>query len=154
VSGEAESRSKVPLLTRLLELMGAALLVAIVFAVILQVFVRYVLEMSLIWTEELARYVMIWGAFVGAWLGVRKKAHFSIDTVAGQLGVSGRWMVVAASVLALLVVAYGGLTVVPRLMGTRSPALQWSMGLVYAPVSAIALFMAVDILVQAVRGKT
>lgn len=140
--------------TRFLEFLGSALMVGIVVAVILQVFVRYVLKASLPWTEELARYIMIWGAFVGAWLGVREKAHFSIEAVAGRLGASGRWIVTVASVVALLVVAYGGLTTIPRLMGTGSPALQWPMGLVYAPVSVIALLMAIDILVPAIRNRT
>lgn len=139
--------------TRLLRLIGSTLMIGIVLAVVLQIVARYLLQISLSWTEELARYLTIWATFVGAWLAVRDRAHFALDTMVDQLGTVGRWLVAVVSVVALLVVAYGGLTVVPLLMGTRSPALHWPMGIVYGPVTLITASMAIDILLRAVRGE-
>jgi TRAP-type C4-dicarboxylate transport system permease small subunit len=39
----------------------------------LQIFMRYVMNMPLIWSEELARYIFVWATFIGAGYGVRKK---------------------------------------------------------------------------------
>ena len=45
----------------------------------LQIFMRYVMNMPLIWSEELARYIFVWATFVGAGYGVRKKIHISVE---------------------------------------------------------------------------
>jgi len=52
---------------------------AVVVAV--QVFSRYVLNHSLFWSEELARYFLVWLTFLGASVAYRRKAHPSIDVV-------------------------------------------------------------------------
>ena len=41
-------------------------LVAMIVIVIMQIFFRYVLNDSLIWTEELAKTLMVWTAFLVA----------------------------------------------------------------------------------------
>ena len=45
----------------------------------LQVFMRYVLNMPLIWSEEFARYLFVWVAFIGAGYGVRRGIHISME---------------------------------------------------------------------------
>ncbi len=47
--------------------------------VILQVFCRYVLNNSLFWSEELARYLMVWLTFLGASVAYRRGVHPGID---------------------------------------------------------------------------
>lgn len=49
--------------------------------VAIQVFSRYVLNHSLFWSEELARYLLVWLTFMGASVAYRRKAHPSIDVV-------------------------------------------------------------------------
>lgn len=46
---------------------------------ILGVFFRYVMRSPLIWSEELSRYLMIWGVFIGISVVTRKKAQLGID---------------------------------------------------------------------------
>lgn len=51
-------------------------LTAIMFvAVLYQVFGRYVISTSIAWTEETARYCMIWLAFLGASMLVRSSEN-------------------------------------------------------------------------------
>src|SRR6185312_8065734 len=51
---------------------------AIVF---LQFFTRYVLNDSLAWTEEIARYALIWITFIGAAVVVRKNSHIAVEVL-------------------------------------------------------------------------
>lgn len=46
---------------------------------IMGVFFRYVIKSPLIWSEELSRYLMIWGVFIGISIVTRKKAQLGID---------------------------------------------------------------------------
>ncbi len=60
----------------LLEWTLCVLLVAIVAVTFLQVISRYVLQTSLAWTEELARYLFIWLAALGAAYAFKTRSHF------------------------------------------------------------------------------
>jgi len=62
----------------------------ITVCVSVQVFVRYVLQKPLfLWTEELARFVLIWMVFLGIGVGVKNDAHFAMDVLPPLLG--RRW---------------------------------------------------------------
>jgi TRAP-type C4-dicarboxylate transport system permease small subunit len=62
----------------------------ITVCVSVQVFVRYVLQKPLfLWTEELARFVLIWMVFLGVGVGVKNDAHFAMDVLPPLLG--RRW---------------------------------------------------------------
>ena len=47
--------------------------------VAVQVFFRYVLNDSLFWSEELARYLLVWLTFLGSSAAYYRKAHPGID---------------------------------------------------------------------------
>ena len=49
--------------------------------VFLQFFTRYVLNDSLAWTEEIARYLLIAVTFTGAVIGVRKREHIAVEVL-------------------------------------------------------------------------
>lgn len=49
--------------------------------VFLQAVLRYVFNSSLYWSDEVARYLIIWFIFVGASIAVREKAHATVDAV-------------------------------------------------------------------------
>lgn len=63
---------------RLLELYSKVVLLAIVFIVSAQVIARKFLHSSIIWSEEVARLLMVWMAFISMAIGVAKKLHISI----------------------------------------------------------------------------
>jgi TRAP-type transport system small permease protein len=55
-----------------------------------QVFVRYVLQKPLfLWSEEVARFLLIWMVFLGIGIGVKNDAHFAMDLLQSYLG--KRW---------------------------------------------------------------
>lgn len=51
------------------------------FVVFLQFFTRYVLNDSLGWTEEIARFLLIGVTFLGAIMAVRKESHIAVELV-------------------------------------------------------------------------
>jgi TRAP-type transport system small permease protein len=52
---------------------------ALFVTVFLQFFTRYVLNDSLAWTEEVARYLLIGIAFVGSAMAMRKGSHITVE---------------------------------------------------------------------------
>ncbi|WP_243545691.1 TRAP transporter small permease [Pseudodesulfovibrio tunisiensis] len=54
------------------------LMATMVFALTLQVFMRFVLSSSLAWTEELSRYSFIWTVYMGGVLAVKHSQHVRI----------------------------------------------------------------------------
>ena len=65
------------------------LMATIVLVVSLGVFFRFVLNNSLSWTEEIAKYLLVWLSFIGSAVALRKGAHIGItilsDTFKGKL---------------------------------------------------------------------
>jgi TRAP-type C4-dicarboxylate transport system permease small subunit len=56
--------------------------------VAVQVFFRYGLNHSLFWSEELARYLLVWLTFLGASVAYRRNLHPGIDIVVVRMPAS------------------------------------------------------------------
>src|ERR1700752_2124808 len=54
---------------------------SLAFIVFLQFFTRYVLNNSLAWTEEIARYGLMWVTFIGGAVVTRKNRHILLELV-------------------------------------------------------------------------
>src|ERR1044071_2113000 len=65
---------------RLLSWLLAFSVAILIFPVSMQIFSRYTeLIPSYIWTEEMARFFLVWTVMIGAMLGVRESRHFEVD---------------------------------------------------------------------------
>jgi TRAP-type transport system small permease protein len=52
----------------------------LVLPVAIQIFSRFTdLLPNYIWTEELARFLLVWTVMIGAMIGVRESSHFEVD---------------------------------------------------------------------------
>lgn len=60
------------------------------FTVFLQFFTRYILNDSLAWTEEIARFLLIGVTFVGAIMATRKQSHIAVEFFFRWLPRTGR----------------------------------------------------------------
>ncbi|MBT5219655.1 MAG: TRAP transporter small permease [Woeseia sp.] len=110
----------------ILEWTLCALLVAIVTVTFLQVISRYVLQTSLAWTEELARYLFIWLAALGAAYAFKMRAHFLLRFVVDRCS-AGAQNVIAALV-AVLMIAFLTIFVWQALQYTLSVSSQTAPG--------------------------
>ncbi|MBB1489879.1 TRAP transporter small permease subunit, partial [Oceanospirillum sp. D5] len=64
---------------RFMEIFLIIIFALLVFDVLFQVFARYVLKGSFSWTEELARFSLIWMSILGAAYLNAKREHLSMD---------------------------------------------------------------------------
>ncbi len=80
---------------------------AMTAAVLLGVFFRYVLNSPLSWTEEVSRYLMIWGASVGVSLGIRADEHVGLTILLDSIKSRGVRLVFHTAIF-LLVLGFLG----------------------------------------------
>jgi TRAP-type C4-dicarboxylate transport system permease small subunit len=93
-------------------------LCALVFVVLLLdvlwgVFTRYLLGDQARWTEELARFLMVWLAFLGAALAYTRQAHLGVDILVARMEPQARRIALLVEhavvfLFAVLVLGYGG----------------------------------------------
>ena len=85
---------------------------AMVLIVGAQVFCRYALNHSLFWSEEAARYLLVWLTFFGASSAYYRGAHPGVDALVSRLGETAKRMIaplvhVAGLVLFGIMLVYG-----------------------------------------------
>ena len=90
------------ILTHPLEIVMCCVLVAIVGVTFGQVVFRYVLESPLSWSDEAARFLLMWLAMLGAAYGFKTRSHFALVFIIERFETRFKK---AASLLVTLVVA-------------------------------------------------
>jgi len=124
-------------------LMGVAVL-----NVLWQVFTRWVMRDPSSYTEELARYLLIWIGLLGASYAAGKRLHLAIDLIPSKLTGNARHyleLIIEASMFffALFVMVIGGLRLVILTLhlGQVSAALGIALGYVYLviPLSGVLI---------------
>ncbi|MBY6097973.1 MULTISPECIES: TRAP transporter small permease [Nitratireductor] len=146
-------------LNRLVGLLLGLLLMVMTVATFVQVLVRFVftaagMNLSAPWTEEIARYAMIWVIFLGMGLGFRYGALIALTFLSDSLGrVVGQGIKYFAYIISGIFVAILvklGLDFVAFGAVERSPALSmpkvyvyWAMpvGAVLSIINILALFV-------------
>lgn len=105
-----------------------------------QFFTRYALNDSASWTEEIARYLLIATAFVGAAVNVRKNNHIQVDFFYRLLPTwFSRPMSVAVDVVRVLFLGYCvylTILVTKTIGGQRMAIIDWPIGILYGFVAA------------------
>ncbi|WP_434526614.1 TRAP transporter small permease [Photorhabdus asymbiotica] len=122
--------------------------VFLVFCVTWQVVSRYVLGTPSTVTDELARYLFMWVAMIGAAYTTGQHRHLAIDLLAMKLKGIGKnivGLIILASIalFASVVLVYGGsvLAISTLETGQITPALGLQMGYVYLclPISGVLM---------------
>jgi TRAP-type C4-dicarboxylate transport system permease small subunit len=119
-------------------------------AIAVQVFYRYVLEIPSPWTEEMARYLFIWSAFLAAAVSVGRNDQFSIPLLLERLAPGPRralhvFVDLLQLTFAVIMVRYGSM-MASRMMMARAPVLPLPQGLVYMVIPIAGAYMAVHII--------
>jgi TRAP-type transport system small permease protein len=118
-------------------------------AISLGVFYRYVLELPLAWTEELAEYLFVWSAFLAAAVSVGRSDQFHVPLLIDSLRPKARRVLrVAIDLLELafsIVMIRFGFEMANRMMIARSPVLPIPQGVAYLVIPIAGLYMAVHL---------
>jgi TRAP-type C4-dicarboxylate transport system permease small subunit len=102
-----------------------------VLTVLMGVFFRYVLRDSLGWTEELARYLMIWAALLSISIGIKDKEHVGIQLIIRNIPIKyARILNLLVNVIILIflsVLSYKGMYIANKAIPQLSMGLGISM---------------------------
>ena len=105
-----------------------------------QFFTRYALNDSASWTEEIARYLLIATAFIGAAINVRKNNHVQVDFFYRLLPPKvNRVMSTLVDILRVLFLAYAiwlTLQLIGKIGSSRMAIVDLPIGIVYGFVAA------------------
>lgn len=82
------------------------LIASISLLIFIQVVCRYVFNYSLYWSEELARYILIWITFLGAAVGFKRKAHMGIDFLYKSVNPRTRYVFTLLSDIFILILSF------------------------------------------------
>lgn len=135
------------ILTKIEENLTFLLLLSMLLAVFASFVSRYIFNAPLTWTEEFARYVMIWATFIAASYGVKTGAHITLDVLVIYLSERGNKILRIVSYLFALVycglIVFIGIPFINSLIEThqQSPAMQIPMYVVYSSIIVGTIFM-------------
>jgi len=131
------------------------LMCALIICVFAQVLFRFVVEQPLAWTEELARFILVWLTFLGAAYAMSLKAHVSIDFFVKKLPSSLYKASLVLSTLISIAFFYilvtEGYSMTTRTMGQLSPVLEIPMGIIYAVIPISGIILIVNILNETLK---
>lgn len=129
-------------------------LIIMTILVFSQVVFRYVIKVSLSWSEELARYFFIWLTFIGASIAAREKSHICVGEIVARIKQERlrKAMIIMANILSisfLTVLIRYGVPIAQRIIALKqvSPSMPFLyVGLVYIAIPVGSLLMLLNML--------
>jgi TRAP-type C4-dicarboxylate transport system permease small subunit len=113
---------------------------SLAFIVFLQFFSRYVLNDSFAWTEEIARYGLMWLTFIGGAVVTRRKTHIAVALLSNVLppGPARRFLLALIDFITLGffgLLAFFSVMIVERMHFQRMTVFDLPMSIVYGGVA-------------------
>jgi C4-dicarboxylate transporter, DctQ subunit len=124
-------------LNRFEEITASVALSFMAIIIILQVFQRYVVQHSLDWPEELARYLFIYSVYIGASYAALGRRHLEVTIVRTVFGEKiGKFFTIIAYIISSFfcgMMVLWGIKMVSFVIATHqvAPALQFPMYIAY-----------------------
>jgi C4-dicarboxylate transporter DctQ subunit len=112
----------------------------------------------LTWTEEVARYLMIWLAFLAVGMAAKENQHFRMSAVVDVLPPrAGKILNAAANLISvafMVILVYYGVLMIQRLMmsGQTSPILKLPMWIPYLAIPVGVFDMLVRTVIRGVKA--
>ncbi len=122
----------------------AFIFASFIVIVVVQVFCRYVLNESLVWSEEVVRFALYWMTMLSIAMAADRKGHIVMDMLETSLAPRPRrWLEfinAALSVLFLGILVFYGLRLIDQSWETRTAITDISMSYIYlaTPVGCMA----------------
>lgn len=133
-----------------------ALMFVMTVIVFAQIFFRYVFNIPLGWSEELARFSFVWVSFLGASALMQVREHINVTIFIDVFPMRLRNACVLLANCCALVCVYffltGGIQLTRNEWSQLAPALQLPMGWVYLAIPISAALMGVWVLLQTLES--
>ncbi|UCD71274.1 MAG: TRAP transporter small permease [Syntrophobacterales bacterium] len=137
------------IVNRWTEMAVVIIISAMAVDVFIEVIFRYILLLPLFWTEEFARYCLVWSSLLAAGVALKRGQHIAVTFIVERFPKRIRAMACLGGdilvVAMLAVILWGGIYLVIMTSQQLSPAMRISMSLPYMAIptgSAIMLFHA------------
>lgn len=135
---------------RLIEWLIAACLAVMVVMVFGNVVLRYAFNSGIVVSEEVSRWLFLWGTFLGAIVALKERAHLGSDFLIGALPRRGRQVCLVVGHLLMIAATWlvfsGSLAQARINLDVQAPVTGASMAWVYSTGVVFALFAMVLLL--------
>jgi TRAP-type C4-dicarboxylate transport system permease small subunit len=142
-------------LNKAVEFVCALILAVLIVDIWIGVFGRYVFELPVTWAEELARYLMIWGALLAVSCGVARREHVAVTALLHRIPIRiRRWIDVAIDALAFAFFAflcYFGIGMTQQGGTQYATIFEMTMTIPFASVPISSAVVCVQLVLMAVR---
>lgn len=143
-------------LNKITEVIITLLLVWLTIVLVIQVSSRYVFNSGMPWTEEMARYTMIWVIFLGAAVVTRVKEHISVPIMETLFPSLKKYLHLIQNILFLifvvLVLSYSWSTL-EILRFQTSANMGLSMALVYSVIPISFVLILIHLITNMIAGE-
>lgn len=123
--------------------------IAMSLAIFFQIIFRFVIYVPFPWSEEFARYLMIWMGMLGSAVALRHGRHIGVSVLVEQFPARlQQWVVAATELLMigfLVVVAKEGWNMAIFNASQHSPSMEIPMFYPYLAISAGAILMIIEL---------
>lgn len=134
-----------------------SLMAALVLVVTWQIFSRFVLQDPSSFTDELSRYLLIWGALLGAAYAVGQHQHIAIDLVfpSERYPIKKKLINILVLLFGLAVMGGGGMRLVwiTLSLNQQSASLNIPLGYVYIVLPISGVLIAFYSLLELMRSE-
>ncbi len=141
----------------LIERLCAVLVLVLVFDVWLGVFVRYVIPLPLTFTEEAARYLMIWAALLAVSCGICRREHIGVQLLYDALPApTQRFVLLFIDLLALTffgLLLFYGLGLVEKGASRYTMIYGMTKSLPFAAVPVASALACLQLILVAIRDQ-
>lgn len=147
----------IKIFNRIEELVASSLLIFTSLLVFVQVMLRYVLNYSLFWSEEISRMMIVWFIFIGSSIAVRQKAHVNMDALPNIVPKSVKYFLEIISLLICsafcCVIIYAGTNMVISAfeLETMATSVKIPLFIPYAAVPVGLFFMLIRYVLQLIH---
>lgn len=145
-------------LNKWVEWLCAAILAVMVLDVGVGAFGRYLIDLPVTWTEELARYLMIWAALLAVSCGVARREHVAVTAVLDKLPRNVRRLLgVAIDTLGFAFfafLAYFGIDMTVQGANQYATIFEMTMTLPFAAVPVSSALVCLQLVLSGIRDFT
>ncbi|MEW6514205.1 MAG: TRAP transporter small permease [Pseudomonadota bacterium] len=142
-------------LNKAVEFVCALILAVLIVDIWIGVFGRYVFELPVTWAEELARYLMIWGALLAVSCGVARREHVAVIALLHRIPIRiRRWIDVAIDTLAFAFFAflcYYGIGMTEQGSTQYATIFEMTMTIPFASVPVSSALVCIQLVLMAIR---